>query len=146
MKPEDMWERYCKSNNPGNKVYESWAFGCEPDEMADLVIKGVKTATSSLYIIYETEQVPLPKEGSYSVILDSHGDARCIIKTARVYVVPFNKVSSAHAYREGEGDRSLTYWKAVHREFFSDCLKETGLPFDETMDVVCEEFEVVYKQ
>ena len=146
MKPEDMWESYCKSDNLSSKVYEAWAFGNKPDKLAELVMKGVKTATSSLYILYEIEQEALPEEGSYSVILDSREDAKCIIKTTRVYVVPFNKVSDAHAYREGEGDRSLAYWRAVHKEFFSDCLKQKGLSLDETMDVVCEEFEIVYTQ
>ena len=144
MKPEDMWELYCKSNHLSNEVYEAWAFGGEPDELAELAIQGVKTATSSLYILYELGQELLPKKGSYSVILDSRGDAKCIVKTTRVYVVPFNKVSDTHANREGEGDRSLTYWREVHKKFFSDCLKEVGLSFSETMNVVCEEFEIVY--
>lgn len=144
MKPEDMWESYCKSNHLSNEVYEAWAFGGEPDKLAELVIQGVKTATSSLFSLYELENEFLPKEGSYSVILDSRGDAKCIIKTTRVYVVPFNRVSDIHAYREGEGDRDLAYWRNVHKEFFADCLKEVGLSFSETMDVVCEEFEIVY--
>lgn len=144
MKPEDMWKGYCKNHHLSDGVYEAWAFGGEPDKLAELVIQGVKTATSSLYIQYELEKGSLPKEGSYSVILDSHGDARCIIKTERVYVVPFYKVNDTHAYREGEGDRSLAYWREVHKDFFADCLKETGLSFSETMDVVCEEFEIVY--
>lgn len=144
MRPEDMWENYCKSNNLCNETYEAWAFGCEQDKLAELVMKGIKTATSSLYILYEIERESLPEEDSYSVVLDSRGNAKCIIKTTKVYVVPFNSVSATHAYREGEGDRSLAYWRAVHRKFFTDCLKEAGLSFDETMDVVCEEFEIVY--
>ena len=144
MKPEDMWESYCKNNHLSDEGYEAWAFGGEPDKLAELVIQGVKTATSSLHILYDLEKEFLPKEGSYSVILDSRGDAKCIIKTTRVYVVPFNKVSSIQAYKEGEGDRSLAYWRKVHKEFFDDCLKEAGLSFSEIMDVVCEEFEIVY--
>ena len=146
MRPEDMWESYCEINNLSGETYEAWAFGCEPDKLAELVMKGIKTATSSLYILYEIEHEPLPEENSYSVILDSRGDAKCIIKTTKVYVVPFHNVSDTHAYREGEGDRSLVCWRAVHREFFAGCLKEAGLSFDETMDVVCEEFEIVYTQ
>lgn len=144
MKPKDMWESFCKNNHLSNEVYEAWAFGSEPDQLAELVLQGIKTATSSLYVLYELEKELLPKEGSYSVIIDSHEDAKCIIKTTRVYVIPFNKVSDTHAYREGEGDRSLAYWRKIHKEFFADCLKEVGLSFSETIDVVCEEFEIVY--
>lgn len=144
MKAEDMWEQYGQSHDLSGQVCEAWAFGSGPDALADLVIQGVKTATSSLYTLYEIEWEALPEEGSYSVILDSRGEARCIVKTTRVNIVPFNEVSAAHAYREGEGDRSLDYWSAVHKAFFAGCLEESGLAFSETADVVCEEFEVVY--
>ena len=49
-----------------------------------------------------------------------------------------------HAFKEGEGDRSLEYWREVHKKFFRECLEEYGLEFSENMKVVCEEFEVVY--
>lgn len=42
-------------------------------------------------------------------------------------------------------NRNLAYWETVHKELFSGCLKESGSSFDKTMDVVCEEFEIVYK-
>ena len=139
-----MWERYCEKVHLKDEVYEAWAFGAEPDQLAELVLQGVKTATSSLYVLYDLEKEPLPKTGEYSVILDARGDAKCVVKTTSVYIVPFNKVSSVHAYKEGEGDRSLAYWQNAHREFFANCLEEIGSSFSETMDVVCEEFEVVY--
>lgn len=147
MTAQEMWERYRKANPLTDAVCEeAWAFGSEPDKLAELVVGGVKTATSSLYALYEIEGEPLPAEGSYSIILDSRGDAKCIIKTTRVYVVPFNQVSEAHAYKEGEGNRTLAYWRKVHEEFFADCLKDVELAFSVTMDVVCEEFEVVYAE
>lgn len=52
-------------------------------------------------------------------------------------------ISEEHAYREGEGDRTLDYWRSVHREFFLEELKEIGKTFDEGLEVVCEEFEVL---
>ncbi|MCR4684846.1 MAG: ASCH domain-containing protein [Lachnospiraceae bacterium] len=70
-------------------------------------------------------------------------DAVCIIQTTNVYTVPFDQVSEEHAYREGEGDRTLDYWRSVHREFFLEELKEIGKTFDEGLEVVCEEFEVL---
>ena len=58
--------------------------------------------------------------------------------------VRFDKVSEAHAYKEGEGDRTLAFWRETHRDFFAGCLIEAGLSFCGTMDVVCEEFEIAY--
>ena len=34
----------------------------------------------------------------------------------------------------------------VHKKFFTKCLREVGLSFSTEMNVVCEEFEVVYKK
>ena len=59
-----------------------------------------------------------------------------------MYTVTFNRVSEEHAWKEGEGDRSLEYWRNTHRRFFAEELREEGLDFDEEMELVCEEFEV----
>lgn len=140
-----MWERCFGGSEQSGEPYEAWAFGDKADELAELVVQGIKTATSSAYALYEIDSEALPEVGEYSVILDSHDNARCIVKTTRVYVASFDKVDEAHACKEGEGDRSLAYWREVHEKFFADCLKEAGLSFSEKMEVVCEEFEVVYK-
>ena len=105
----------------------------------------IKTATCSAYDLYQAEGEPIPKVGDYSIILNSDGEAVCIIKTTTVYVTEFNKVSSEHAYKEGEGDRSLDYWREVHINFLTNELVSVHQSFDENTKVVCEEFEVVYK-
>ena len=140
MTAEEFWKR---SGLTG--PYEAWAFGEAPDKLADLVVSGIKTATCSAYDLYQLEQEPLPQKGDYSVILNSKDEAVCIIKTVRVYVSEFNKVSADHAYKEGEGDRSLDYWRKVHENFLINELAAVHKSFDENTKVVCEEFEVVYK-
>ena len=140
MTAEELWKR---SGFTG--PYEAWAFGEAPDKLADLVVSGIKTATCSAYDLYQLEQEPLPQKGDYSVILNSQDEAVCIIKTVRVYVSEFNKVSAEHAYKEGEGNRSLDYWRKVHENFLINELAAVHKSFDENTKVVCEEFEVVYK-
>ena len=140
MTAEELWKR---SGLTG--PYEAWAFGDAPDKLADLVVSGIKTATCSAYDLYQLEQEPLPQKGDYSVILNSKDEALCIIKTVRVYVSEFNKVSAEHAYKEGEADRSLEYWRKVHEYFLINELAAVHKSFDENTKVVCEEFEVVYQ-
>ena len=140
MTEREMWE---KSGLTGE--YEAWSFGDDADILADLVKRGIKTATCSAYDFYELEEEELPKAGDYSVILDSEENAVCILKTTKVYVTPFNEVTAEHAFREGEGDRSLEYWREAHEKFFTEEFREIGREFDLSMKVVCEEFEVVYK-
>lgn len=138
MTAEELWER---SGLQG--TYQAWAFGGAPDQLADLVLHGVKTATCSALALYEYEKEELPKVGDYSVVLDSYEQAVCIIRTTKVYVTSFDQVSERHAWLEGEGDRSLEYWRQVHQAFFTEELKAIGQAFDAKMELVCEEFEVV---
>ncbi len=143
MLGKELWELFVKNNDITETCYEEFAFGGDPDLLAHLVKIGEKTATASAYPLYELENEPLPRVGSYSVVLDSKDNAVCIIQTTKVSVVPFNEVSKEHAYKEGEGDKSLDYWRRVHEDFFSECLNEVGLKFTRDMKVVCEEFVVV---
>ena len=141
MNAIEMWEQ---SGLDGK--YEAWAFGDAPDELADLVRRGVKTATCSAYALYEAEGEELPKKGEYSVILDSRDNAVCIIRTNQVTLTPFEEVTAEHAFKEGEGDRSLEYWRNVHEAFFKEELKEIHQEFDPKMILVCEEFEVCFQE
>lgn len=143
MTAQEMWERYSQREQI-YADYEAWAFGDDPDTLAALVNAEIKTATASAYPFYELENEPLPEAGEYGVILDTREEAICIIKTTRVFVVPFRDVDERQAWKEGEGDRSLSYWRTVHKRFFREELAQVGLSFEETMKVVCEEFEKVY--
>ena len=50
MKPEEMWSKFCSENNiDPNTNYEAWQFGDAPDNLAALVVLGIKYATASLY-------------------------------------------------------------------------------------------------
>ena len=144
MTPQEMWNAYKQINPSIGDEIDAWAFGVEPDLLADLVLKGEKTATASAYDLYALEDEPLPQEGTFDVILDSQDQAVCIVEITRVSVQPFNKVSAQHAYKEGEGDKSLVYLRQVHEYFFTDCLGEAGLTFTPESKVVLEEFRKVY--
>lgn len=91
------------------------------------------------------EEDPLPQSGDYSIILNSKDEAVCVIQTTKTTVVPFDEVSEEHAYKEGEGDRSLAYWRVVHEEFFTKEFEETEIEFNGQTRILCEEFKVVYK-
>lgn len=144
MTENQLWEEFTQNCDVDTCEYNAWQFGFDADLLADLVLRGEKTATASAYPLYQLENEPLPKIGEYDIILNSKNEAMCIIKTTNVYVIPFCKVNKEHAYKEGEGDKSLKYWRNLHRDFFIKCLSEVDKIFDENMEVVCEEFKVVY--
>ncbi len=139
MTAEEMWNASGLSG-----PWEAWAFGDDADGLAALVLAGTKTATASAAELYEADNEPLPAAGEYSVILNSKEEAVCVIQTVRVRIVPFAEVGAEHAWKEGEGDRSLAYWRRVHEAFFVRELAAAGRTFDPQMPVVCEEFELRY--
>ena len=144
MTPQEMCNAYKQINSAIGDEIDAWAFGVDADFLADLVLKGEKTATASAYDLYALEDEPLPQEGTFDVILDSQDQAVCIVEITRVFVQPFNQVSEQHAYKEGEGDKSLAYWRQVHEDCFAEWLREAGLTFTPESKVVLEEFRKVY--
>src|SRR5690625_3408189 len=142
-----IWEEYKKVNPEAPDHYDAWAFGNSKesaDELASLVIVGKKTATASNYSLYEIEQEPLPYQGLHNIILDGKGEAVAIVETTSVEVIPFNEVTEEHAYLEGEGDRSLAYWRKVHEECCRKELESMEQPFHNQIPVVCEKFKLLY--
>ncbi|WP_150202936.1 ASCH domain-containing protein [Streptococcus constellatus] len=144
MTPKEMWQAYRKINPAIGDKIDAWAFGVFADQLADLVLRGEKTATASAYELYKLENEPLPQAGSFDVILDSQDRAVCIVEITKVSVLPFNEVSAGHAFKEGEGDKSLGYWRQIHKELFTAWLAEAGLEFSQESGVVLEEFHKVY--
>ena len=128
MNAQELWNKYKKINPSIGDDIDAWQFGVEADLLAQLVLEGTKTATAS----------------AYDLVLDSQDQAVCIIQIKKVSVVPFNQVSAEHAFKEGEGDRTLAYWRDVHENFFKPYYNEYGLTFNGDSQIVLEEFEVVY--
>jgi len=66
-----------------------------------------------------------------------------VIETESVSIVPFDEGTAKHAAGEGEGDRSLAFWRHTHRAYYERTLP-TDRVFSGIMPVVCERFHVVY--
>ncbi len=121
----------------------AWSFGADPeeaDELLDLVLAGVKTATTSAVASYEAEDVPLPSPGDLSILLDGRGRPRALIVTTEVRVCRFDEVDAEHVAAEGEGYGSLADWQTVHAKVFTDELATVGQEFTESSAVVLEHF------
>ena len=59
MTPQEMWNAYKQINPSIGDEIDAWAFGVAPDLLADLVLRGEKTATASAYDLYALEDEPL---------------------------------------------------------------------------------------
>ena len=140
MNAEEMWQAF--PDKKADDTYLAWQYGCAQDKLAQLTLQGTKTATASSYPVYKAENEPVPAVGDYSIILDSQNQAVCIIQTTQIDIVPFYQVDEEQAYLEG--DRTLTYWREVHRTFFESEMQSIHQKFTEDMLVVCERFKIVY--
>lgn len=142
-------EKFVKESGLDIKEYDSYYYGYKEiaDQILGFLLDGSKRATTGLKIFYDVEKEELPKVGNYAVILDSKEEPRCITRITKVEIVKFKDITEEYAYREGEGDKSLDYWKREHEKVFTkECKEELGISFHDEMECVCEYFEVVYKK
>jgi uncharacterized protein YhfF len=150
-KCEAYWAGFVASlhkRDPRRKaVPDAFGFGGEgrlADELAALVLDGTKRATASLPLEYTSLDLPLPRAGDLSIVLDGRGDPVGIIERLRVDLVPFGDVDSEFAAHEGEGDGSLQSWREAHTWYFGRvCARLGGTLLDRT-PVLCQRFRLVW--
>lgn len=146
-----FWDAFCaaEGKDGGARFYEAFHFDdneSSANELAELVLTGVKRATASLLWSFESAGRSPPSPGALSVVTCWGGDTPvCVIETTSVEVVPFDQVGTAFAATEGEGDGSLAYWQSVHRDYFGRECERLGREPIPDMPVVCERFRVVYR-
>ena len=146
-----FWHAFSSTctEDPTSRFLEAFYFDDnEPsaNELAELVLSGRKRATAALLWSHEAEGKRVPQAGDLSIVTDFGGNAKCVIETRRVDIVPFSKVTEEFARTEGEGDGSLKYWRRAHEAFFGRECTRIGREPEPDMPVVCERFEVVFSQ
>ena len=116
----------------------------DADECAELVVKGIKQATATSLWWFKKNNVSIPRIGNKYIVTNWVGNPRAIIETIKVEEVPFNEITSEFAKIEGEGDKSLDYWKKVHEAYYKREMKNHFEKFDENMIIVCEYFKKIF--
>lgn len=145
-----FWDAFCaaEGKDVSARFFEAFHFDdneSSANELAELVLTGVKRATASLLWSFESAGRSPPSPGALSVVTCWSGTPVCVIETTSVEVVPFDEVSADFAATEGEGDGSLAYWQRVHRDYFGRECERLGREPSLNMPVVCERFRVVYR-
>jgi uncharacterized protein YhfF len=115
----------------------SFAFGSSPemaDRLAALVIAGRKTGTCwSAADGDKGVQV-----GGRWIVKDGRERPVAIIETVELARLTYETATAEHARKEGEGDRSLAFWRKVHKDYF-----ERGGGFAEGMPIFYETFRLI---
>ncbi len=118
----------------------------DADDCAERVKKGIKRATSLSLLGLQHRKEPIPKIGDFLIVTNWAGQAQCIVRTTKVILKPFFAIDSNYAQREGMGDKSLAHWKKIHWEFFTQELEALERVPRESMIIVCQEFEMVFRR
>jgi uncharacterized protein YhfF len=100
------------------RALERFSFGDSPalaDELADLVLSGRKRATC-----WAVSDGPITSVGKRMVMLDGAGIPRAVLETVELVQRRFSEIDERFAFDEGEGDRTLTYWRDGAPELFRE--------------------------
>ncbi|MBQ9948133.1 MAG: tRNA (guanosine(37)-N1)-methyltransferase TrmD [Oscillospiraceae bacterium] len=112
----------------------------ESNRLLRLILRGKKRATTYLY-----DDDILPEKGDYSIITDWDGVPRCVVRTTRVQIIPFNEITLEQALKEGE-DKTLGAWRETHRAVYIRYAEQLGYEFSEDTKIVYEEFHLEYRK
>ncbi len=112
---------------------------------AELIRIGQKSATCSLNHWYESGEEPMPTIGHLMIVTNWDGTPICIVEINSVEKCKYSDVSAEFAFLEGEGDRSLEWWRKAHWNFFAKECEELNIEPCEEMMLVLETFRVVYQ-
>ncbi|HTR12961.1 MAG TPA: ASCH domain-containing protein [Roseiarcus sp.] len=116
---------------------ESFSFGDSPelaDELLALVLEGKKTATCWA----ASEGSKGVEVGKRWIVNDGRGRPRAIIETVELTRRRFEDVDESFAHDEGEGDRTLAWWRRAHTDYFT---RRGEFSFD--MELYCERFRLI---
>jgi uncharacterized protein YhfF len=150
---DGCWDSYLRSLPVDAQVpteyFDASAFGAEgehalADELAELVVQGIKTATSSVLSYYQEGNHPLEQVGDRCIVLTSTGQPRCIIEMSEIRILPFNEVDEAFAADYGEGERTLQWWKEHLGAYYARECAARGWTFSAEMPLVCKRFRVIF--
>jgi len=145
MTPDQIWSDYCSATGHSGTYRGVDAFGdgaALQNELLALVLDGTKQATCSLARDFNEERPPEP--GDHWIITDGHNVPKAIIRTRSVEPRPIREVDETFARIEGEGDKSLKYWKQSHDAYFRHQGDREGFVYDDSMIGLCEQFDVVW--
>jgi uncharacterized protein YhfF len=89
---ENYWQAYLATlpnKSQADNKYDISQFGdnsCLANQLSDLVVKGIKTATCSALWEWEAEGSALPEVGLKAIVIDGNEQPICIIEITEVSI------------------------------------------------------------
>lgn len=145
----EYWGAFQKKHSGYDDVKQPQSFYyCDnkkdADECAELVVKKIKQATSPSVWWFKKNSEAFPQVGDLAIVTNWDGAPKAVIKTTKVEIVKFKDITSEYAFTEGEGDKTLAYWKKAHWDYYTNEMKKFDEYPTEEMEIVCEYFETIW--
>lgn len=120
------------------------------DRLVAAVLRGDKTATSSLEVFYRIDRMALPRPGDRSTLVGSAGERLGTIELLDARILRLGDVGDDVAIAEGEGFRDAGEWRSAHEHYWEGFvepvrtfLREPSWQLGEDTPVVVEWFRLV---
>ena len=147
---ELFWKNFITDNTRyvNEKIPESFYF-CDNEkdanDCAKLVVKNIKQATAPSLWSFEINNEKLPRKGDLNIITNWNKVPQAIILTTKIELIKFSEITAKFAQKEGEGDKSLAYWRKVHKAYYKREMQGYKEGFSQDMIIVCQYFKTIYR-
>ena len=143
------WAKFRASRLASLSDYRLLWFGGDDRALAtklgNMVVGGTKRATATLKRDFDTGREPVfPMIGDLWLLVDGDGFPLGIVETTSVGIRRYGDIDAQFAWDEGEGDRTLAYWRTAHEKYFGRQAAQEGFVFDDNSEVVLERFRVIW--
>lgn len=128
----------------GDMFVRAYRFADTPDELAELVVLGQKTATSNTKKFFEKTSRHIPQAGDYNIILNRKYEPVCAIQIETVEIKRYCDVDEQFALMEGDG--SYKNWDEIHTRYFTNQYKQfaDGESFHREILLICQTFRLIH--
>jgi len=121
------------------------------DRLIAAVLRGEKTATSSLLVEWEQEGEALPAVGQQQLVVDSDGRGVATIEVVQIDVIRLGDADLRLAIEEGEQFETVAQWREAHEHFWREYSlpnlpEHLGYSLTDDSLVVVERFRLVERQ
>ena len=130
------------------RVRDAWPLR---DRLVAAVLRGEKTATSSLLVEWEEEGEALPTAGQHQLVVDSDGRGVATIEVVQVDVIRLGDADLRLAIDEGEQFETVAQWREEHERFWNEnslpnLPEHLGYSLTDDSLVVVERFRLVERE
>jgi uncharacterized protein YhfF len=116
------------------------------DRLVAAVLRGEKTATSSLLAEREADCEAIPKPGQRMTVIDSDEKPIAVIELVAVDVIRLGDADLRLAFDEGEGFKTVSEWREAHERFWREEVIPNlpeGFALTDDTEIVVERFRLV---